>query len=280
MTPGLIRPSDFQRLADLAFRHFGIHLPEKKRQLVTNKFSNVLMRRGYDSWGMFIDDIEADSSGRLLLEFADKLTTNHTYFFREDGHFETLAKYVLDVRMPPGSEVDGESLRIWCAGCATGEEAYSLGITLLEHRGGIRPFASPPILATDISFSALKKAKDGFYDSERLKNVPMVLNRRYFKETFPGSVEVKDVLKSAILFKRLNFMADAYPFRRRFQAIFCRNVMIYFNDESKEHVVSRIAGVLEPGGLFFIGHSETIPRPQEFGLESLGSAVYRKEDAQ
>ena len=258
MRAGLIRSADFRRLADLAYKHFGIYLPEKKRQLITNKFSNTLTRRGYENWGAYIDDIENDSSGRLLLEFADRLTTNHTYFFREEDHFSALRDRILVKFMPKGSRIDGADLRIWCAGCATGEEAYTLAITLFEHRGGDEPFHLPPILATDISFSALKKAKEGLYDSERLQNMPKKLMKRHFRETYPGSATVKDHLRSAILFKRLNFMTETFPFKKKFHAVFCRNVMIYFDDASKGGLISRLTDSLEPGGLLFIGHSETI----------------------
>jgi chemotaxis protein methyltransferase CheR len=277
MKNGLITRPDFRRLADLSYRHFGIFLPEKKRQLITNKFSNTLTRRGYDTWAAYIDDIEGDDTGRLLLEFADRLTTNHTYFFREEEHFNILKRHVLDQKLPAGSSLDGTDFRIWCAGCATGEEAYSLAINLFEQRGGGRPFHSPPILATDISFSALKKARDGQYDIERLKNVPRGIQSRYFKEHFPGNVIVDDKLRSAVLFKRLNFMSDTFPFRKKFQAVFCRNVMIYFDEASKRHLISKLSEALEPGGLLFIGHSETISKDNLGSLQSIGAAVYRKD---
>ena len=276
MSLGLIPMSDYHRLAALAYRKFGIRLPDKKRQLITNKFTNTLVRRGYETWGAYISDIENDSDGPLLLEFADRLTTNHTYFFREDGHFGLLRSEVLENRMPRNSNCDGNNLRIWCAGCATGEEAYSLAITLMEHRGGLHPFSLPPILATDISFSALKKAKEGLYDSERLKNIGRGLRSTYFRDHLPGTVKVKDELRSAVLFKRLNFMVERFPFQNRFAAIFCRNVMIYFDDESKALLIGKLVDQLEDGGLLFIGHSETIAKEHLNGLLSLGSAVYRK----
>ncbi|MDF1567512.1 MAG: chemotaxis protein CheR [Spirochaetaceae bacterium] len=276
MSVGLIRPAEFRRLADLAYSNFGIHLPEKKRQLVTNKFSNTLAKRGFEDWASYIDEIENDLSGRLLLEFADRLTTNHTYFFREEAHFDILRRQILEPKITSGANFDGEQMRIWCAGCASGEEAYSLAITLFEYRGGAQPFRLPPILASDISFSALKKAKDGHYDVERLRNMPRGLRQKYFKENFPGNVTVVDHLRSAILFKRLNFMSEKFPFKKKFHAVFCRNVMIYFDDASKGGLISRLTEALEPGGLLFIGHSETISREHLGPLQSVGAAVYRK----
>lgn len=279
MNAGLIHTEDFRRIADLAYRYFGIHLHERKRQLVTNKFTNVLSQRGYDNWSAYIDDVENDKSGHLMLEFVDRLTTNHTYFFREADHFNVLRQYVLEPRTSAGEGTETTDLRIWCAGCASGEEAYSIAITMFDCLGEVFPLPQPSILATDISFSALKKAKEGRYDTDRLKYLSHGQRTRYFTQKFPGVVTVSEELRSAVLFKRLNFMSESYPFRNRFHAIFCRNVMIYFDEQSKGQLLSSLVRCLEPGGLLFIGHSETISARHNLSLQPLGTAVYRKEDA-
>src|SRR6056297_185566 len=271
-----ITDNEFKQISALVYEKFGIHLTEKKRVLVRGRLNKLLRQMGYTDFESYYNAILEDPSGAGLLELVDRISTNHTYFYREKDHFDFLEKRVLPDIARQLDEQGSKDLRLWCAGCATGEEAYTLAIVLAEFFGPQYFSDGPPILATDISRTALEKAMLGAYGKERLDQIPKGLLHKYFVLNDMGGYSVKDVLKKLVLFKRLNFKRETFPFRKKFHTVFCRNVMIYFDQPTKETLVNKFGGVLNEGGYLFIGHSETLGR-DNMNFQYVQPAVYVKK---
>ena len=271
-----ITDNEFKQISALVYEKFGIHLTEKKRVLVRGRLNKLLRQMGYTNFENYYNAVLEDPSGAGLLELVDKISTNHTFFFREKDHFEFLEKRVLP-QIAQQLEAEGsKDLRVWCAGCATGEEAYTLAIVLAEFFGPNYFTEGPPILATDISRTALEKATLGAYGKERLDQVPRGLLHKYFTLNEAGGYSVKENLKRLVLYKRLNFKRESFPFRKKFHTVFCRNVMIYFDQPTKETLVQKFGGVLLDSGYLFIGHSETLGRDNR-DFQYVQPALYMKK---
>ncbi len=277
---GLIDISDneFKQISELVYEKFGIHLTEKKRVLVRGRLNKLLRQMGYNNFESYYRSILEDPSGGGLLELVDRISTNHTYFFREKDHFDFLEKRVLPSIAQLLEAEGSKDLRLWCAGCATGEEAYTLAIVLAEFFGPRYFSDGPPILATDISRTALEKAMLGAYGKERIDQIPKGLLHKYFTLNEAGGYSVKESLKDLILFKRLNFKRESFPFRKKFHTIFCRNVMIYFDQPTKESLVKKFGDVLIDKGYLFIGHSETLGR-DNLNFQYIQPALYMKKES-
>jgi chemotaxis protein methyltransferase CheR len=267
-----ISDAEFQSLAQLVYDQFGINLTDKKKALVRGRLNKVLKGRNLDTFGQYLEMVKRDQSGMALVELIDRISTNHTFFFREADHFSFLQETALSEM---AADAPAGELRLWCAGCATGEEAYTLAMLCLDwaqkahHRGPVK------ILATDISVTALEAAVKGEYTDERVRLVPQALKKKYFVNLGPDRWSVVPELRKMILFKRLNFMDRTFPFQNPFHAVFCRNVMIYFDKETKNDLVHRLTRHLAPGHYFFIGHSETLGR-DTFDLEYIKPSLYRR----
>jgi len=268
-----ISEAEFQALARLVYDQFGIHLTDKKKALVRGRLHKVLKTRGVSSFAQYLDVVRRDQSGLALVELIDRISTNHTFFFREADHFAFLRDVALEELMdhPPSPP----EIRLWCAGCATGEEAYTLAMVCREWAERTSFRGTLKILATDISVTALETAAKGEYNDERVRLVPQTLKQKYFSKPEADRWVVTPELRSMVLFKRLNFMDGSFPFRNLFHAIFCRNVMIYFDKETKDDLVVRLTRHLMPGHYFFVGHSETLGR-DSFDLEYVKPSVYRR----
>jgi chemotaxis protein methyltransferase CheR len=274
---GLIEISEkeFRDLSDLVYRTVGIHLTNKKKMLVRGRLNKVIKRLGYTSFDEYYRALESDSSGRNISELIDRISTNHTYFFREKDHFtifQELAIPWIEERLERRGNRD---IRIWCAGCASGEEAYTIAMILAEQFGTDYFSGGAPILATDVSSTALDAALTGTYPLERLKEVPKPMLHKYFNSLGGDRYQVKDTLKKLVLYKRLNFSSERFPFKGKFQTIFCRNVMIYFDPPTKDRLISKFEQYIEDDGFFFIGHSETLGRNHP-AFRYLKPAAYRK----
>ncbi len=172
----------------------------------------------------------------------------------------------------------GRQVRMWSAGCAAGEEVYTLAILLRDFFGAAIDRADFGLLATDISLASLKAAKAGVYPAQKLSELPLAAKAESFREVGPELFEVSPEIKRMVLFKRLNLVADNYPFKSSFDVVFCRNVMIYFDQESRSRLVRSFHRYVKPGGHFFIGHSETILRA-DCPFEYVRPAIYRKAGA-
>ena len=262
---------DFKRLVTFIKSNYGINL-EQKRQLIVGRLSNTLISMGYNSFQDYIDHILTKKDPKEIELMLNKLTTNYTYFYREGDHFD----YFRDTALPYLEETKKDRmLSIWSAGCSFGQEPYTLSMILKEYFGRKVPQWDTRILATDISQNALKAAMQGVYDEESLSALPAGWKQKYFKKTTePGVFQVSDTLKNNVIFKTFNLM-DPIRFKLKFDVIFCRNVMIYFDQPTKEALVQRFYDATVPGGYLFIGHSEGLNRsvtPYKY----LMPAAYRK----
>jgi chemotaxis protein methyltransferase CheR len=220
----------------------------------------------------YLDYLKGDSSGEEMVRFLDAISTNFTSFYREPDHFEFLTA---EVRR--WIEAGSRSLRIWCAAAATGEEPYSLAMTLAETTAG--EGVEWRLLASDISVTALRTAAAGVYPDSRLEQVPQALRRKYWRpagtEGSETASRVADEMRARILFKRVNLATPPFPLRGELDAVFCRNVMIYFDNAVRQRLVSEIERLLRPGGVLVVAHSETLNGIRS-GFRSLMPSVYRK----
>ena len=247
-----LRASDFEKICAMLKSLCGIKLYAGKEHLVKARLMKRLKALNFNNFSEYLKYLENDDSGSELALMVDLLTTNKTNFFREIQHFDYLRDEVLPVWSP-------SRLRIWSAGCSTGEEPYSLAILLLEELEDIKG-RDIRILATDISGRVLEKAKRGEYEYECVKNMPKNLIDQYFQCVDTTGQQVYRVNKNVsnfITLARLNLM-NSWPMRGPFDIIFCRNVMIYFEKETRERLVQRFWDMLKPGGYLFVGHSESL----------------------
>lgn len=249
-----MEPRVFNRLCAIAHEVAGIHLRAGKEPLVAARVARRLRALGLHSERDYLRYLEIDESGDELTHFLDAISTNFTSFFREEDHFLFLGEWL---RATPDL-VRGE-MRLWSAAASTGEEPYSLALVLLD---SLQPHTTEfRILATDISTVALTKAVAGVYDEKAMEPVPRALRVKHFERLgtiCPGSYTVKPQVKNHIVFRRLNLSSPPFPMKGPFHAVFCRNVMIYFDLMTRQSLVSEIERLLIPGGYLFIGHSETL----------------------
>jgi chemotaxis protein methyltransferase CheR len=247
---------DYQRISQLVYDHCGINLHEGKRELVRARIAKRLRAKGLTSVSEYMDHVMADSSGSEFAVLIDAMSTNLTSFFREAGHFTHLNTRFLPRLIERKRAAGSNRIRVWSAGCSTGEEPYSLAITLLEALEGTGSW-DVKILASDISTHVLKVGGAGAYARSRTENLPVQYRSKYFRCETVGGEQVftaLPVLKQMIHFRHLNLMAP-WPFSGPFDFIFCRNVMIYFDKPTQQRLVGRYWDCLAPGGLLFTGHT-------------------------
>ena len=270
--PAPISERDFQRLSAFIERELGIKMPIAKKIMLESRLAKRLRMHGFSGFGEYVDFVfSAEGTRAELIQMIDAVTTNKTDFFREADHFD----YLLNVFLP--SVASTEPLRLWSAGCSTGEEPYTLAMVLEEFRRAYPAFRYG-ILATDISTTVLSKAVNAVYEEEKVAPVPLDYKKRYLlKSRDPGKriVRIKPELRSRIEFRRLNLMDDDFGIKERFDVIFCRNVIIYFDRTTQERLMGKFHARLKDGGLLFLGHSETMTG---IGVpfRSLAPTVYRK----
>lgn len=261
----------------LIYDSFGIHLGEEKQALLVGRLQKYVIGLGYSSFREFIDYLKQNRDPEVLSQLANLISTNHTYFWRENGHFDFLAKRVLPEMTQDPEFAKRKEFYIWCAGCSTGEEPYTLAMLLLEHFHPALASWDIGILATDISLRALETAKAGIYPEDSLQQVPIPLKNRYFtKERNTDFFSVVPAIREQITYRRFNLMNETLPFRKKFHVIFCRNVMIYFDNPTKEALVERYCNQMHNEGYLFIGHSETLGREHRC-LKYIAPAVYQKQ---
>ncbi len=243
--------AQFERIITMLHDHCGIRMRAGKESLVRARLTKRMRVLGLDNFEHYLHLVVSDSSRREFTEMVDVLTTNKTSFFREEAHFDFLQETVLPACTHP--------VRLWSAGCSTGEEAYTLAMLLIETLA-LPAARAARILATDISHRVLATAKAGVYGADGLCEVPRTLRAKYWRPT-PDSdgarFEALPVLRERIQFGRLNLM-ETWPMRGPFDAIFCRNVMIYFDKATQQALVERYWAMLRPGGYLFVGHSESL----------------------
>ncbi|WP_034915472.1 MULTISPECIES: protein-glutamate O-methyltransferase CheR [Erwinia] len=255
----------FKRISQLIYQRAGIVLADHKREMVYNRLVRRLRTLGLDDFGRYLALLENDSNSPEWQAFINALTTNLTAFFREAHHFPILAEH---------AKKRSGSFNVWCAAASTGEEPYSIALTLAETLGsGPGKFQ---VHATDIDTQVLEKALAGVYRQEELRTLSsQQLQKFFFRGTGPhaGMVRVRPELANMISFAQLNLLANEWAVPGPFDAIFCRNVMIYFDKETQEKILRRFVTMLKPGGILFAGHSENFSQiSKEFYLR--GQTVY------
>jgi len=264
---------DFSFISHLVRTRFGINLTEQKRSLVIGRLQKLLREKGHPDFHAYRLHLEAGAGDAELDDLVNRISTNHTFFFREPEHFA----FMRDTALPEmaARHQRDKDLRVWCAAASSGEEPYSIMITMQEYFGmGYREW-NGGLLATDISAKALAAARAGIYPEERLGSLSEGLRRKYFNRNATGAWQVSDNLRKEITFRRFNLMNESFPFRKPFDMILCRNVMIYFDQPTRDRLVERFARFILPGGYLLIGHSESIGRSHpEF--EYVKPAVYRR----
>jgi len=263
---------DFRDIAAMLYADARIHLADSKASLVYSRLIKRLRALNLESFSDYCALLrQADGDGERR-EMLSALTTNVTRFFREKHHFEHLAASVLPALLARARR--GERARIWSAGCSSGEEPYSIALTILEQE----PRAADldiKVLATDIDPRMVARGQEGIYPEAALaEDVPAnVLARFFAKEA--GARRVGEELRSLVAFRRLNLNGD-WPMRGSFDAIFCRNVAIYFDEATQAELWAKFAGMLAPGGWLYIGHSERVDGPASACLDSSGITAYRR----
>lgn len=261
-----LSPDDFRRVRQIAYERAGLAIPNGKEGLVRSRVSKRLRERRIATFSAYLDLVEAETDGQELVKLIDLLTTNKTDFFREPAHFDFLLSQVV-----PTVLASGRPLRIWSAGCSSGEEPYTLSMILREAVPARYDFR---ILATDISTKVVAAAKAGTYTAQQLGDVSPARRQKWFTPTPDGGGTVTPELRAPISFAHLNLMAT-WPMAGPFDAIFCRNVMIYFDKPTVTTLVSRFHKLLTPGGHLFIGHSESLTAI-EHKYRYVQPAVYAK----
>lgn len=267
-----ITAEEYQRLSALIYEESGIALGAQKQSMLVGRLSKRLRELGMGSFTEYYETVTKDETREEFTRMLDLISTNKTEFFREPKHFDFLRGRIL----PELAQT--KRIRIWSSACSTGEEPYTIAITLFD---GVQ---SPTqwdfqILATDLSTRVLAQAASGTYEEERLRTVPPDVVKRHFlkgRSDRAGSVKVKPHLANMIQFRRLNLMDDRFPIKSPLDVVFCRNVMIYFDHATQETLVNKFHRYLKPGGYLFIGHSESlqwITHP----FKLIAPTIYRKD---
>ena len=267
---------EYRLFKDLVYEKIGISLGEQKRSLIAGRLSKVLRQSGFTSFEEYYDFVSEDASGQALTTLIDRISTNHTFFNRENDHFRYFIEFALPELVSNLKKQGDRKIRIWSAGCSSGEESYTLAMLLLEYLGKEAASWNMRILATDISHGALEKAVGGSYESENVAKLPAELRSKYLSKMSDGQWSVNDNVKSLILYRKLNLIRNDFPFKGKFQMIFCRNVMIYFDKPTRDALISRFYRYTEENGYLFIGHSETLGRENTF-YRYVRPAIYRRD---
>lgn len=260
--------AEFHRIVNYVHNNYGINLSQK-RILIEGRLSNMIAELHYTSFSQYLDFIFADKTGKEIVNFVNKITTNHTYFWREPKHFEFLMEQVLPWIEKVATD---KSVSIWCAASSSGEEPYTLAMCLDHYFGPKAAQWDLRILATDIDTAVLEKARKGQYSYESLKNLPPAWAQKYFTKEGEDYTVIEKLRKS-VSYREFNLM-DPIRWKRKFHLISCRNVMIYFEQDTKDALVDRFYDVSMEGGYLFIGHAESVTHNMRYAY--IQPAIYRK----
>lgn len=250
---------EFNKLSRFIYSEYGIKMPEVKKTMLQSRLQKRLKALNLSSFKEYVDFVfSSKGQAEEVIHMIDVVSTNKTDFFREPVHFEYLNEKVLPEFC--ATNPHSKHIRVWSAGCSSGEEPYTIAVTLEEYKLKC-PALEYNIYATDISSRILKQAADAIYKSNRIDVIPISLRKKYFlksKDPSKGLVRVSPHLRNKVNFQRLNFMQSSFNVPHKFDVIFCRNVLIYFDRNTQENVINKLCQYLKPGGYFFLGHSESI----------------------
>jgi chemotaxis protein methyltransferase CheR len=267
-----ITANEFSQLSSYIKENYGIYLKNEKQTLVIGRLQNVLIQNGFKSFSEYYNHLLSDKTETAVSTLLDKITTNHTFFMREAEHFTYFMEQVLPYF---SNKISDRDLRIWCAGCSSGEEPYTLAMIIDEYFGKEKLFWDTKVLATDISSKVLDEARKGVYSNNEVETLPAKWRLSYINKLNNEASVFSDKIKNEIIYRKFNLMEGIFPFKKKFHVIFCRNVMIYFDEKTKHNLVNKFYNVMEPGGYLFIGHSESLNR-EETNFRYVRPAVYRK----
>lgn len=250
---------------------YGVDLA-KKQVLIEGRLANKLQARGYQSYAEFMDKVESAPGGEEAEFLVNVLTTNHTYFMRETVHFD----FLRETALPELKERLGQTrdLRIWSAAASSGEEAYTIVMTIKDFFGFESEKWDTKVLATDVSTKVLEEAKAGIYKAEGLSDVPTRWIRTHFSKVDEEHYQLREDIRNEVIFHTFNLM-DPFAWKKKFHIIFLRNVMIYFDEPTKEKLIDKMISYLEPGGYLIIGTTETLEELPP-GLEHVRPSIYRR----
>jgi chemotaxis protein methyltransferase CheR len=267
-----LEDGDFRKISGLVRATTGIVIDDRKRAFIHGRLGRRLRVLGLADFSDYCRVLDGPDGEAERLLLVNAITTNHTSFFREPHHFEFLAKTVLPA-IVRAKDASSHRLRIWSAGCSTGEEPYTLAMTLRDCQ---LPLASwdVRILATDLDTNVVAHAAAGLYDAERADSIPARFRQRYVTMQPDGHASMNDALRSLITFKPLNLLND-WPMQGPFDAVFCRNVVIYFDKPTQRRLFDRYADILKPNGWLTVGHSESLQNLSD-RFELVGRTVYRR----
>jgi len=261
---------DFERVREMIYKRAGIALADSKQEMVYSRLARRLRAIGISSFVKYLDDLEAGRLGNEWESFTNALTTNLTSFFREAHHFPLLAEHVKKHR--------GEQLNIWCSASSTGEEPYSIAMTVCEAFNSLTPPVH--IIATDIDTNVLATAANGVYPLDRIDKLSAEQQRRFFlkgKGDKAGMARARPELRQLITYRQLNLLDEKWDIRGPFDVIFCRNVMIYFDKPTQRKILSRFVPMMKPDALLFAGHSENFLYVSD-SLKLRGKTVYELDE--
>jgi chemotaxis protein methyltransferase CheR len=274
---GEISGQEFQLIQRLVKEHTGIALGEHKRSLVASRLGKRLRALRLGSFRSYYEYLMGERGATELENFVNAMTTNKTDFYRERAHFDFLQREVIPAWKARAVRAGERRVRIWSAGCSTGEEPYTIALTLCEGLGSLLSW-DVRILASDIDTSVLAHAAEGVYPRERVGDIPAPLLHRYFLQGTGDNAHLVKVgrgIRSLVTFRRVNFQDDPWPIHTLFDCIFCRNVIIYFDKPTQHRLMQRFAAYLKDDGLLFLGHSESL-----YGIcdhfAFLHNTIYRK----
>lgn len=259
--------TDFEKVRDLIHERAGIRLSDSKKQLVYSRLARRIRSLGLSDFRTYLDHLaKVDEE---MEQFINALTTNLTSFFRESHHFDYLATHVTALKPRD------RPLHIWCAAASTGEEAYSIAITLAKAFGSDQPPAI--IIASDIDSQVLRNAETGVYQAERIADLTEETKKRFFlrgRGDNVGKVRVKPFLRQMVTFRKLNLLDESWPLESPLDIVFCRNVMIYFDKATQRRILARMVPLLQDKGLYFAGHSESFVHASDL-VQLIGRSIYR-----
>lgn len=276
MSPNVTDP-EFDAIKKLVYDQLGIYLSDQKKALVSNRLLKDIRTKNFGSFSQYIKYLKSDTTGKAVMELADSITTNHTHFFREKEHFDFMVARALPGIVTGLRESNDLDLRIWSAGCSSGEEPYTIAMVLKEYFGQTYVNWKAGVLASDISESILRAAKTAVYQPDQVAvHVPPQHRNKYFTKDGAGNYVVKPLLRKEVVYRKINLIYDEFQFKKPFHLIFCRNVMIYFDQPTRDELVRKFYDITAPGGYLFIGHSESI-RSTDVPYRYIRPAVYKKD---
>ena len=276
--PAVLKDREFKRFSGLIYDQAGIKLPPAKKTMLEGRLQKRLKHLGLSNFESYADYVfSPEGQENELVHLIDVVTTNKTDFFREPDHYEHLTRTILPAIIDSRADCRKEPIRIWSAGCSSGEEPYTLAMVLADNAQDRCDFRFT-ITASDISTHVLEQAITAIYPEERIEPLPERYKRKYLlrsKDRTNSLVRICPEIRSLVTFKQINFMADDFGMRQKMDIIFCRNVVIYFNKDTQQTLMSKFHQQLHEGGFLFLGHSESL-NGLDVDFKSVASTIYRK----